>query len=362
VVTKKLNTWKFLTIAALAAYGAAYVSRLSDAHIVDELDFILYRCGHLLFSPLGELQQHLGGSVAQCLIPALVIGFFCWKRQFHVAAGFGFWLGINFLSVSMLVAGAGSAPPAGSTGGDAIADWHWVLNHFNALNNAATLATVFRIAGYATFALSTISGVVFSREPVAEPAPSSATHHALSGVDQGSDKLAQWENTVKYSPGFAPSTKSIIVIVCVIGGAVALWNHGWEWGAPKPAWPNNYVQGATQAKAEQKPLVLSFTGSDWCPACQELDKYVLDTATFRDYAAKNLVFIEVDMPQHKSQPAALQQQNLQLVMKYDVHGFPTLVILSSKGIFLDQIVGYADLGPKGYIAEIEKIAGIGGNK
>ncbi len=123
-----------------------------------------------------------------------------------------------------------------------------------------------------------------------------------------------------------------------------------------PAWPSDYTAAVAQAKAEHKPILLSFTGSDWCTYCQQLDKYVLDTPTFRDYVAKNLVFIEVDMPQHKSQAQALKDQNMRLTMKYDVHGFPTLILLSNDEKMLGKMEGFEDSGPKSYIAQLEGMA------
>lgn len=151
----------------------------------------------------------------------------------------------------------------------------------------------------------------------------------------------------------------LLLMVATVGWAV--WQNPPDWlvAAIKratekpPAWPNNYAEGLAQAKAEHKPILLRFTGSDWCGYCQEMDKYVLNTPTFRDYAAKNLVFVEVDMPQHKSQPQELKDQNMRLVTKYDVHGFPTIIVLSSDEKTLGKMEGYSDSGPKSYIAEID---------
>ena len=48
------------------------------------------------------------------------------------------------------------------------------------------------------------------------------------------------------------------------------------------------------AKAEKKVVLLDFTGSDWCGICKRLNKEVFSTPEFVQYAAKNLVLVEVD--------------------------------------------------------------------
>ncbi len=42
-------------------------------------------------------------------------------------------------------------------------------------------------------------------------------------------------------------------------------------------WTESYEQAAQQSKTESKPIVLFFTGSDWCVWCTRLEKEVFDT-------------------------------------------------------------------------------------
>lgn len=358
---KTLNVWKFVVVAVLVTFAVAYASGNAATHGFDALAAGLYRAGRGLFSPAGELQHHLGGTVMLCLIPALFIAGFGWKRKFYWAAIAGFWLGLNFFHLSIPAGQADNGELALGSSDLALTDWNWLLAHFNALNSAAAVETTLRFLGFAAFAAATVAGILFSREVVKEPAP--------AGAGPEVERFGLKEKIVKHAAGFTFTTNTFLVIACLIGGGVALWQNGPDWlnaildlGRPKPEWPSNYAQGAAQAKTEQKPIILSFTGSDWCPACQELDKYVLNTGVFRDYAAKNLVFVEVDLPQHKSLPGTQLQQNMQLVQKYGIQGFPTLVILSSEGKFLGQMVGYSEMGPKGYIAQIEDFAHITAKK
>ncbi len=55
-------------------------------------------------------------------------------------------------------------------------------------------------------------------------------------------------------------------------------------------------------------VLLDFTGSDWCPWCIRLDKEIFSTSEFKDYAKENLVLVELDFPQGKTLPRAVQKQ------------------------------------------------------
>ena len=45
-----------------------------------------------------------------------------------------------------------------------------------------------------------------------------------------------------------------------------------------------------------KPIMLFFTGSDWCGWCKKLVKEVYKTSEFNTWARKNVVLVEVDFP------------------------------------------------------------------
>src|SRR5471030_1383064 len=90
-------------------------------------------------------------------------------------------------------------------------------------------------------------------------------------------------------------------------------------------WLTNYEKAVAQAKAENKLVLMNFTGSDWCPWCIKMDKEVLDTKEFKDYADKNLVLVEVDFPNSKPQTDEVKKQNGGLKDKYNADGFPTFI-------------------------------------
>jgi protein disulfide-isomerase len=121
------------------------------------------------------------------------------------------------------------------------------------------------------------------------------------------------------------------------------------------AWLNDYKKAQEEAKANNKLLLLNFTGSDWCGWCIKFDKEVWSQQQFKDFARDNLVLVELDFPRRKSQPAEVKKQNLELAQHYEVLGFPTIVVLNGSGQKLWQFDGYFPGGPEAFIAQLQKL-------
>jgi protein disulfide-isomerase len=98
---------------------------------------------------------------------------------------------------------------------------------------------------------------------------------------------------------------------------------------------------------------MDFTGSDWCPWCIKFDKEVLDTPEFQEYAAKNVVLVKLDFPHKLVQGDDLKKANAALKTQYDVHGFPTLLVLDKDGKEIGRQVGYSKGGPQAFITKLE---------
>lgn len=118
-------------------------------------------------------------------------------------------------------------------------------------------------------------------------------------------------------------------------------------------WKSDFEAAKTQARKENKPLLLNFTGSDWCGWCIRMKKETLDQTDFRDYAAKHFVLVEVDFPSRKKLPAAQQKANDALKAKYNVEGFPTFLVLDADGKVLGRQEGYLKGGPGAFIGKLD---------
>lgn len=121
-------------------------------------------------------------------------------------------------------------------------------------------------------------------------------------------------------------------------------------------WLTDYNQALAKAKAEKKLVLLDFTGSDWCPPCKNLHKNVLSTREFLDYAAKNLVLVEVDFPRQKQLPAEQRKANQALAERFNIRAYPTIVLLNAEGRELGRTQGYSGESAKAFISRLENWA------
>jgi thioredoxin-related protein len=96
-------------------------------------------------------------------------------------------------------------------------------------------------------------------------------------------------------------------------------------------WLTNFANATGVARKDDKLILAYFRGSDWCPFCKKLDKEVLNTAPFIDWADKNVVLLDVDFPADKKQPPNVKQQNKALEERYGVIKTPTFVFLDPDG-------------------------------
>jgi thioredoxin-related protein len=119
-------------------------------------------------------------------------------------------------------------------------------------------------------------------------------------------------------------------------------------------WLTDFGKAQAQAKVEHKLLLLDFTGSDWCGWCKVLEKEVFSQPEFQDYAEKNLVLMTIDFPRAKALSAEVRKQNQTLAQKFQVQGFPTIVVLDSDGKPVG-LLGYQPGGPQAFISELKQL-------
>ena len=105
------------------------------------------------------------------------------------------------------------------------------------------------------------------------------------------------------------------------------------WNPAPEGWIADYAWAMERAQNEGKFVLANFTGSDWCTYCHKLDKEVFETATFRDWAKKNVILLELDYPHNKMLPSSIETQNSILSDRYQkaVEGYPTVLLLDTQG-------------------------------
>lgn len=118
-------------------------------------------------------------------------------------------------------------------------------------------------------------------------------------------------------------------------------------------WTTDYKAALATAKMENRPVLLEFTGSDWCPPCKMLAANVFSKDSFKEFASANLVPVKLDFPRSKTQSNELREQNNTLQQEYRVRGYPTIVLLDSTGTEIARKVGLAWRDPASFIAWVE---------
>ena len=103
----------------------------------------------------------------------------------------------------------------------------------------------------------------------------------------------------------------------------------------------SFAAAIEKAKAENKEILLVFSGSDWCKPCISMKKNVFDSEEFLIYRDEKLIFYVADFPRDLSTiPDDQKLQNEELAEKYNLRGaFPYLVLLNSDQKVLKQHAG-----------------------
>lgn len=125
----------------------------------------------------------------------------------------------------------------------------------------------------------------------------------------------------------------------------------------RAVWITDYPKALAEAKANNKVVLLDFTGSDFCIGCQTLKKQVWTTPEFAKFAKEKLVLVELDFPFDLPQSEELKKANQALESQFKVMGYPTIILVDANGkeIFRDE--GYDDAPADKYIAKLRKALG-----
>jgi thioredoxin-related protein len=132
--------------------------------------------------------------------------------------------------------------------------------------------------------------------------------------------------------------------------------------AKEVAWQKNFDGTLNIAKKQNKLVLAYFSGSDWDEWGKKLDKEVLRTAPFVEWATKNVVPFQADYPANKRQNL-YEKQNEELKVRYQLSQVPTFLFLDGDGEIIAKAT-YDDLKlmpeetegqPKNAIVFLEKV-------
>ena len=150
--------------------------------------------------------------------------------------------------------------------------------------------------------------------------------------------------------------------VLVVSGLLLASLPGWSGevaskGAAVGKWTMDYDAALVLAKQKKLPLMLNFTGSDWCSWCKLMDRSVFSKTAWQNYAREHLVLVTLDFPRNSgTMPAGYNQRNSRLQQQFAVQGYPTYIILDQDGqTVLGQLGAGRDIGPERFIEQLESL-------
>ncbi len=119
-------------------------------------------------------------------------------------------------------------------------------------------------------------------------------------------------------------------------------------------WLTDWNEAMKMSQSYARPVVVDFTGSDWCIWCQKLEEEVFSKDEFMEYAKNNFILLKVDFPREIEQSDELKAFNQQKLKEYKVEGFPTIVIINEKSQEIAR-TGYRPGGAEKYIKHLEEL-------
>lgn len=120
------------------------------------------------------------------------------------------------------------------------------------------------------------------------------------------------------------------------------------------SWEARYDDALSLAHETDRPLIVVFSGSDWCAPCIKLERDIWQSKDFREYAAEHFILYRADFPKKKKNRLSeeLSEENGKLSEKFNPNGyFPLVVLVNPK----EQVLGttsYKKLSPTEYITHL----------
>jgi thiol:disulfide interchange protein len=115
-------------------------------------------------------------------------------------------------------------------------------------------------------------------------------------------------------------------------------------------WMTDVDAALAKAKTEKKPVMVEFTGSDWCPPCIMMHKKVFSKKAFTDAASKKYILVKIDIP---NKDKALKKKNQKVLKKYKVSGVPTVVLFGDDGKEFSRFSASQFPTVKGFLAQLD---------
>ncbi|MBT9593557.1 thioredoxin family protein [Akkermansia muciniphila] len=172
--------------------------------------------------------------------------------------------------------------------------------------------------------------------PAGKPKIETPTHTGDSGSSSSGN---MWVPPRPFSAS-PPCNNDIPAMKTIIHPLAAIL-LAWSAGASE-TWSTSPAEAMQQAAAQNKGVMLEFTGSDWCGACIMQKKQALSLPEIQTAISRSFIPVELDYPRKKQQDAQTKTSLETYKKSYGITGFPTLVFADAQGRPVHTVVGYAN--------------------
>lgn len=114
-----------------------------------------------------------------------------------------------------------------------------------------------------------------------------------------------------------------------------------DFNIEKLDWVSDYAVAKQNSKESGIPILIFFTGSDWCGPCKMLVADFFESETFHKNVPKKFILYKADFPRNRTLVTKQQAlDNNRLKGRYSVGTYPSLVVVNGKGKKMGLMKGY----------------------
>lgn len=154
-----IRKWKISII--LLPLELYYCLNRGDYTLLDNADLVIHEAGHVFFYFFGQFIYMAGGTLMQILLPLLIVWFFI-RSGYLTGIQFSlFWLGHNFLNISVYAGDAETRTLR--LLGNGTHDWYYMLSKLGILDYSEAVGGFFFLIAMIVFSLSLATPVLNDR-------------------------------------------------------------------------------------------------------------------------------------------------------------------------------------------------------
>ncbi|MDX1430137.1 MAG: hypothetical protein R3282_07615 [Rhodothermales bacterium] len=149
-----LDLWRDWRVSIILLPLCIYsVVEREDYGLLDNADLLVHEAGHFFFGFFGQFIRVAGGTLMQIALPSLLVWHFL-RHSYRTGAQISmYWLGHNFLNISVYAADARARLLPLLGGNRSGHDWHYLLGRTGLLEHDDVVGYFFVALAILTFLL-----------------------------------------------------------------------------------------------------------------------------------------------------------------------------------------------------------------